>query len=201
MKLKNIRVSNLITSSRILFVAIFAALVSFEPELFGLYIGLLIIGLIFFTDFLDGFVARKFEGESKFGAVYDIVGDRVAEVVLLVPFTYLNIASPLIIIYFVVKDFLIDYIRLKKFTRSNQVPFKQIDNRISKFLVSSRPMRSSYAILKMIMIFSFYFYIFEPSSDLETALIIISFITVVVSVLRTAPAMAEYAVNNYFEKK
>ncbi len=197
MKLQNIRYSDLITTSRVFLVAIFAGILSFEPEVFKFIPGILLIAFIFFTDTLDGIVARKWKENSKFGAFYDIVGDRITEVTLLIPFTYLNIASPLILIYFVVKNFLIDYIRFKKFVQSDSVPFKQLNNKINSFLVSSRFMRASYGTSKMAMIFVFYSQIFYAQDWLNEFSTVVAIFTVAISFLRSAPSFIEYGINTY----
>lgn len=195
---ENIRYSDLITTLRVVLVSIFGGVVAYYPTTFGLIPGLLLISFIFFTDTLDGIVARKRGEDSKYGAFYDIVGDRITEIALVIPFVYLRIASPLILIYFVSKGFLIDYLRFKRFSLSSDVPFKQLNNRINKFLVSSRFMRASYGLSKTIMIFAFYILIFKESDGLKFAAITISVFTVIVSLLRSLPAFIEYGKNQYF---
>lgn len=183
-----LRYSDLMTTTRILAVGVFALVVSMNPTLLGLWPGLVILGLIFLTDGLDGQIARRFDGESKFGAFYDIVGDRVAETVLLIPFVFLQIAHPIVLIYFVTKDFLVDYKRMTTFIESEDVPFKQVKGPIAEFLTASRPMRFFYAVIKLVMIALFYVLIFDSRPELVSLASVIAMVTVITSLLRTIPS-------------
>jgi CDP-diacylglycerol--glycerol-3-phosphate 3-phosphatidyltransferase len=191
MKNKKFRYSDLITTARVFLVAIFAFVLCFEPKIFGLWIGLILISIIFFSDFLDGVVARRIDAESKFGAFYDIVGDRITEIVILVPFIYLRIAHPIVIIYFIVKGFLIDYNRFVKFVESNNVPFKQLKSGISKFLVSHRVMRAAVGSSKLVLSYLYYTIIFYPEDGFKFLASIVAAITIIVSLLRTMPPFIE----------
>jgi len=94
---EKLRLSNAISSVRVVLVAIFGAFWCFEPQIVGFIPGILLIAFIFFTDTLDGMVARYKKETSVMGSFYDIVGDRVTETGLLIPFVYLHIASPLLL--------------------------------------------------------------------------------------------------------
>jgi phosphatidylglycerophosphate synthase len=182
-----IRISDMVTTSRIVLIAVIVAVLSISPKTFGLFPGLIIILFTFLTDTLDGIVARALKEESKMGAFYDIVGDRIFETAMLVPFVYMQIASPFILIYFVIKNFLIDFQRFMEFAGSNKVPFKQLNSPLPKFLVSSPIMRSSYSVSKILMILSFYSLIFVDREELKIFAIVMSVITIVVSLLRAIP--------------
>ena len=67
--------------------------------------------LAFSLDGVDGYVARKFHEESKFGALLDIMGDRIVENTYWILFAvmgWLNILFPLIAI---TRGFITDTIR------------------------------------------------------------------------------------------
>lgn len=181
------RLSDAFTTLRIFGVAAVALIISSRPEFFGLIPGLFLIIFIFFTDTFDGIIARKFNEESEFGPFYDITGDRVAEIVFLVPFVYLNITQPYILIFFVVKGFLIDYRRFWKYVKERQPPFKQLKSPISKFLVGSPIMRQLIQASKIGMVCAFYATIFIDSQTLDIVVMYIPIFTIIISLFRTIP--------------
>ena len=70
-------IPNLITIGRLILVFVVVAL--FQKSV---YLDLLMVGLtavILALDAVDGYVARKFKMTSDFGALFDIVGDRIVE--------------------------------------------------------------------------------------------------------------------------
>ena len=76
------------------------------------YVWALALTIIAFAlDGVDGYVARKFHEESKFGALLDIMGDRIVENTYWILFAvmgWLNILFPLIAI---TRGFITDTIR------------------------------------------------------------------------------------------
>jgi CDP-diacylglycerol--glycerol-3-phosphate 3-phosphatidyltransferase len=187
MKGSRIRISDLVTTTRIVLVSIFAVIVSYRQEFFGEILGVILILVMILTDTLDGIIARKFDESSEFGAFYDIVGDRIAEIVLLIPFVYLNLVSPIVIIYFIVKGFLVDYQRLYRYVQTREAPFKQLHGKASKFLIASPFMRQLYLISKIAMIIIFYLRIFSDSEFVTDFSHIIPWLTIFISLLRTVP--------------
>lgn len=186
---KSFSYADLFTTTRIFAVAIFGIIVAYEPEIFSLIPGIVIIIAIFLTDTIDGLIARALKEDDKFGGFYDIVGDRVAELGLLVPFVYLNIASPIILMYFIVKDFIVDYKRLKGTIITGDSPFKQIKNPLGKFLIGSPLLRTPYSAAKIVMFCLFYASIFKEWNELETATTISVIIVITLSILRSAPPL------------
>lgn len=186
-KINVFNLANLITTTRIVIVAVFALIISANPQIFGFWFGALIIILIFTSDSLDGYIARKFGFDSEHGAFYDITGDRITEIVLLLPFLYLQIIDPLLPVYFVAKGFLIDYRRMKGYLQKNTVPFKQVEGRIRKLLVASRQMRAVYGFLKMLLVLLLYLTIFDKSENVQQLVNLTAFVTLLVSLSRTVP--------------
>ncbi|MDD3647314.1 MAG: CDP-alcohol phosphatidyltransferase family protein [Candidatus Dojkabacteria bacterium] len=187
MKKRKFRISDLITTSRIILVTLFAVILSSTPEIFGLIPGLIIIIAIFLTDTLDGIVARKLKEESRFGAFYDIVGDRIAEIVMIVPFVYLHLINPLPLYYFVVKGFLVEYQRLIGFADSGKAPFDQVKQKILRFLLKSPFMRQLYSVSKISMICLFYMLIFRDDGDVRYISGFVTILTIAISLVRTIP--------------
>lgn len=191
---KKLRLSDAMTTLRIIAVAIFALIISANPTIFGLIGGLVILALIFLTDGLDGQLARRFDGESKMGAFYDIVGDRIAETVLLVPFVYLQIANPFVLVFFICKDFLVDFQRFATYMQTSAVPFKQVHGPLATFLTASRFMRFFYAVIKLVMLGLFYLAIFDSSAAVADLAGIVALITVITATLRTLPSFVSIKV-------
>ncbi len=189
MQTKHIRYADLMTTIRIITTFSFSLIISFKPTLFGFYIGEIIILLIYLTDGLDGFFARNIDKPSKFGAFYDITGDRIAEIVLLIPFVYLGILTPILPMYFITKGFLINYLRTKKFITTHKAPFEQSQNKLFVLLVKNRIMRNFYGITKLTLTLflyaSFFYNIKNSHISLLTTTVIIT------SLLRTFPAFID----------
>lgn len=181
------RISDIFTTSRIVLVCIFAGIVSFNPSFFQFW-GIPIITIIFLTDSFDGWFARKYDKPDKSGSFYDITADRVTEIVFLIPFVFNQVASPLLIVYFVAKGFVIDHIRLRKYINTNKVPYEQGKGLLFN-LVKSRFMRAFYGFIKVVMVLLFYSRLVYPETISQPLTDWVALITVAVSIIRTIPAM------------
>lgn len=105
--------------------------------------------LAFSLDGVDGYVARKFHEESKFGALLDIMGDRIVENTYWVLFAvmgWINILFPLIAL---TRGFITDTIRSAAMEKG-LTPFAMQVNPVCKFITGSRFMRISYAVAKVV---------------------------------------------------
>ena len=114
------------------------------------YVWALILTILAFSlDGVDGWVARKFHEESKFGALLDIMGDRIVENTYWILFAvmgWLNILFPLIAI---TRGFITDTIRSAAMEKG-LTPFGMQVNPICKFITGSKFMRISYAVAKVL---------------------------------------------------
>lgn len=114
------------------------------------YLWALILTIIAFAlDGVDGYVARKFNEESKFGALLDIMGDRIVENTFWILFAvmgWLNILFPIIAI---TRGFITDTIRSAAMEQG-LTPFGMQKSAICKFITGSRFMRISYAVAKVL---------------------------------------------------
>lgn len=138
--------ANLITLLRfiLLFVLISFAYSS-DPIIHIFCLPLVIV--IFFSDAIDGYVARKFNETSEFGAVFDIAIDRVVENVLWIVLSDLDLIPVWIPILFVTRGFLVDSIRAKAWAEG-QTPFDMIKSQVGTWLVAGRFMRAFYGAVK-----------------------------------------------------
>lgn len=75
--------SNYLTLSRIGFIPFFA-LFLYIPQNWSYPLSALLFGIAAITDFLDGYLARKWNQETKFGAFLDPVADKLIVIVALV---------------------------------------------------------------------------------------------------------------------
>ena len=105
--------------------------------------------LAFALDGVDGWVARKFNEVSKFGALLDIMGDRIVENTYWILFAvmgWLNILFPLIAI---TRGFVTDTIRSAAMEKG-LTPFGMQVNPVCKWITGSKFMRISYAVAKVL---------------------------------------------------
>ena len=70
------KIPNILTIGRIIIVPIFV-LTFFLPGFFGDLIPFFLFVIASFTDYLDGFLARIFKGESKLGELLDPIADNI----------------------------------------------------------------------------------------------------------------------------
>ena len=91
--------ANIITLSRICFVFVVIGLLYCTECPTSYYAALFLTAILMWFDGLDGFVARKFNISSRFGALLDIMGDRIVENAFWISFCalgWINVIIPLI---------------------------------------------------------------------------------------------------------
>ena len=108
--------------------------------------------IIIWMDGLDGYFARKFNESSKFGAVLDILGDRVVENVYWITFCaigWLPVWVPLVV---VCRGIIVDGLRSVALEQGYTAfgSSTMMQSKIGKFIVASNFCRFSYAIFKAI---------------------------------------------------
>ena len=105
--------------------------------------------LVIFLDAVDGFVARKFNETSVFGAVFDIIVDRVTENVLWIVLADLRLIPVWVAIVFITRSLAVDSIRSTG-AEKGTAPFSMVATGWGKFLVAGRFMRGLYGALKTV---------------------------------------------------
>lgn len=131
----------------IMFIAVFL-IYEMEGSSVAYFWALILTIAAFSLDGLDGWVARKFHEESKFGALLDIMGDRIVENTYWILFAvmgWINIIFPLIAI---TRGFITDTIRSAAMEKG-LTPFGMQVNPVCKWITGSRFMRISYAVAKV----------------------------------------------------
>lgn len=109
-----------------------------------------IIAVVFLSDALDGFVARRRGSTSNFGAVLDIAGDRVVENALWIVFAHLGLIGVWAPLLVVTRGFFVDTMRGVGYTKGKSAFGEDTMARtpITRFLTASRFMRAFYGAAK-----------------------------------------------------
>jgi CDP-diacylglycerol--glycerol-3-phosphate 3-phosphatidyltransferase len=84
--------ANLITIARLILLFVVIAMIHFRPVDLALP-SMILLGVVFAGDGIDGWVARRRGSTSPFGAVFDIAGDRIVETVLWVYFAWERVGA------------------------------------------------------------------------------------------------------------
>lgn len=144
-----INVPNVVTVSRVgLTLGTLLLLYSPSDQLRWTAFGL--TAFIIYADALDGYLARKLNQASKFGAILDIAGDRVVEMAYWIAFAALGWIPVWVPLVFLVRGTFVDAIRSfaseQGYTAFGAKTMMQ--SGIGKFLVSSNFSRFTYAVVK-----------------------------------------------------
>ena len=141
--------ANIITLSRIFLAMITVAFLFVNTV--PVYIAAFILTVIvIWFDGLDGFVARKFNEVSRFGAMLDILGDRIVENIYWIAFCALGFIPAWIPIIVVTRGLLTDGVRSLAFEKGYTAFGEKtmMQGKIAKFIVASNTVRFSYAVCK-----------------------------------------------------
>lgn len=139
--------ANLLTLSRLLLLVVVVVIAYRPPGLLQLFNVPLLI-LVFVTDGLDGYVARKRNETSQFGAMFDIAGDRIVELTLWIVLANLALVPVWVPLVFVVRGTIVDAIRASQVKQRRESPFGSMTSPLGKWLVAGRFMRGLYAVVK-----------------------------------------------------
>jgi len=104
--------------------------------------------LIFVTDGLDGYVARKRNEASLFGALFDIAGDRIVELTLWIVTADNGLVPIWVPLVFIIRGVIVDTIRSSNAVAQGMAPFALMRSPLGKFLVAGKFMRGFYAAVK-----------------------------------------------------
>ena len=141
--------ANLITMIRVLLSFIVVALLLCNTE--GSFIGAFwLTAIVIWFDGLDGYVARKFNEASKFGAMLDILCDRIVECIYWIVFASLGWISLWIPIIVVTRGLITDGLRSLAMEQGYTAfgSSTMMQSKIGKFIVASNFCRFTYAVTK-----------------------------------------------------
>lgn len=139
--------ANLITLARLLLL-IAVVLIAYQPYSYWHFVNVALLILVFVSDGLDGYVARKRNEASVFGAMFDIASDRMTELTMWIVLVDLNIVPVWVPLVFIIRGTIVDTIRASQVTTERQMPFSMLQTPVGKWLVSGKFMRAFYAALK-----------------------------------------------------
>ncbi len=141
-------VANLITLSRLLLLIVVVA-IAYQPEHpWWQLANVPLLIFLFVTDGLDGWVARRRNETSVFGAMFDIAGDRIVELTMWIVLADLDLVPVWVPLVFVIRGTVVDTIRASQVTSEGKSPFSMIHSPLGQWLVGGRFMRGFYAVLK-----------------------------------------------------
>lgn len=163
-----------------------------------------LVVLIIALDALDGWVARRFNRETLFGATFDIAIDRIVEIVLWVILADLGFIGVWVPLLFIIRGNLVDAIRSHG-AADGTAAFDMLNSRLGQFLVAGPFMRAFYAGVKATAFAWLLFW--QPFAELTPdfwsaasgGLVIVgqllAWIAAAVCVLRGLPVLIEFCVN------
>lgn len=108
------------------------------------------IALVFASDGLDGWMARKRNSASSFGAVFDILGDRIVENALWVIFADLDLVPVWVPLLVLTRGFIVDGLRSLSYS-GGMTPFGEnnmMRSALTQWLTAGRFMRGFFGWAK-----------------------------------------------------
>ncbi len=132
--------ANLITLSRLLLLIVVVVIAYRPPGLLQL-VNVPLVILVFLTDGIDGYVARKRQETSQFGAMFDIAGDRIVELTLWIVLAHLTLVPVWVPLVFVVRGTIVDAIRASQTSSRRESPFCA-DGNCARQVAGGRPLHA-----------------------------------------------------------
>ena len=109
------------------------------------------IALVILADALDGWVARRRHETSQFGAIFDIVGDRVVELACWIVFAHMGLLPVWVPLLVVARAFIVDGLRSSSYS-DGMTPFggkNMMRSKLSNWLTAGRFMRGLFGFAKL----------------------------------------------------
>jgi CDP-diacylglycerol--glycerol-3-phosphate 3-phosphatidyltransferase len=161
--------ANLITIARLILLFIVIAMIHFRPVDLAL-LSMILLGIVFAGDGLDGWVARRRGSTSPFGAVFDIAGDRIVETVLWVYFAWERVIPLWVPFLVIVRGGLVDALRSLSYGEGMTAfgEHTMMRSAFTRWLTAGRFMRGLYGYVKaaaFIFLTGYYGYIQPQAAD------------------------------------
>jgi CDP-diacylglycerol--glycerol-3-phosphate 3-phosphatidyltransferase len=141
--------ANIITIARLVLLFVVIALIYFgNVQVITLCIVLLAV--VFASDGLDGWVARRRGSTSQFGAMFDIAGDRVVENALWIVFADLDLIPVWVPLLVMTRGFLVDGLRAISYSEGMTAfgEKNMMRSEFTRWLTAGRFMRGLYGYAK-----------------------------------------------------
>src|SRR3972149_2113676 len=198
--------ANFITILRIILLFIGIAFI-YSYTFHGELIAFIIILSVIIMDWLDGYIARKRNITTQFGAVIDILGDRIVENSLWILFAHIRPLPVGVLLIVTVRGFVTDSMRSAALAKG-KTPFGEntmIRTEIGRLIVSSKLSRGIYGVAKVLTFCYLILYlaylgalkvhpyaVFSSwQGRLYTTGLILVYFTIVICVLRAIPVISD----------
>jgi CDP-diacylglycerol--glycerol-3-phosphate 3-phosphatidyltransferase len=139
--------ANLITLARLLLLVV-VVFIAYRPYSYWHFVNVALLIVVFVSDGIDGYVARKRNETSVFGAMFDIASDRMTELTIWIVLVDLDIVAVWVPLVFIIRGTIVDTIRASQVTTEKNAPFTMLHTAAGKWLVAGKFMRAFYAALK-----------------------------------------------------
>jgi CDP-diacylglycerol--glycerol-3-phosphate 3-phosphatidyltransferase len=141
--------ANLITIARLILLFVVITMIHYQPVDLALA-SMLLLGIVFAGDGLDGWVARKRGSTSPFGAVFDIAGDRIVETVLWVYFSWERVIPLWVPFLVIVRGGIVDAVRSMSYVEGMTAfgERNMMRSAFTRWLTAGRFMRGLYGYVK-----------------------------------------------------
>lgn len=139
--------ANLVTLSRLVLLLLVVWL-SYLPPTPWAFANFFLIIFIFVSDGLDGYIARKRNETSLFGALFDIAGDRIVELTLWIVAADIDLVPIWVPLVFIIRGVIVDTIRSSDAVARGVAPFALMRSPLGKFIVAGKLVRILYAVVK-----------------------------------------------------
>ena len=196
MDIKN-NTANIVSVSRV-FIAFIAIGLLFSDSSSAYIWAVVLTAIAFAMDGVDGYIARKYNQSSEWGAVLDILGDRIVEASYWVVFAVLGWLPAIFPLICIARAFTTDGIRSVALSKG-MTPFGEKtmqSTKWGKFICASKFMRVSYAVAK-VAAFILLIFAYIPDLDIsiaepvEKVAVILAWAAIIFCVVRAVPVLAE----------
>ncbi|MGH2614794.1 MAG: CDP-alcohol phosphatidyltransferase family protein [Thermomicrobiales bacterium] len=143
--------ANLITIARLILLFVVIAMIHFRPVDLALP-SMILLGVVFAGDGIDGWVARRRGSTSPFGAVFDIAGDRIVETVLWVYFAWERVIPLWMPFLVIVRGGIVDALRSMSYVEGMTAFGERtmMRSEFTRWLTAGRFMRGLYGYVKAV---------------------------------------------------
>lgn len=141
--------ANLVTIGRLILLFVVVWMI-YEGSSQVVAICMVLVIVVFASDGLDGWVARRRRSTSQFGAVFDIAGDRIAENVLWVVFAHMHLIPVWVPLLVLTRGFLVDGLRSLSYAEGMTAfgETNMMQSNLSRWLTAGRFMRGFFGWAK-----------------------------------------------------
>lgn len=143
--------ANLITIVRVILLFVGIGFI-YSHNIYGEILAFAIVIIVIIMDWIDGYVARRRGNTTPFGAVLDIMGDRIVESSLWIVFAHIHLIPVWVPIVVIVRGVITDSLRSVALTKG-KTPFGEktmIKTAVGRLIVSSRLSRALYGSAKVV---------------------------------------------------